>query len=279
MINFLVPSDCSDTALSAMRTAIKLGRRMQCKVYFMNVVSDLVLPAMASRELRNELYEEHKIKHQEELETQVRLLYADLKVRAVEAPYECIIAPAPLDLAIVDYSSKLKIDLIIMGTSGASGFRKIISGSNTSGVVKKSKAPVLVIPSGFKFLGIKKIALTLDINEFEHRKSFEILNLILKFYNADLDCFYILPKDDRYSEAEYKFEKVISDLSILKKSVGIHIKESEPIAETLEEWLKEHQCDIVAMMPRDWTLGKALFSDSMTEDMIHRANLPLLVLP
>lgn len=279
MVNFLIPSDCSEAAFEAMKTAILLGQKMSSRLYFIHAMADPVLPVMTAIELRKEIYESQKKKHQEELESKIRILYADLKVRANEAPYECIIVNKPLNVSIPDYSSRLNISLIVMGTSGASGFRKIFRGSNTSGVIKKSSIPVLVIPSGFKFEGFKKIAFALDIDKFEQKESLSILTAIIQKYNATLDCFYILPKDDSYLEAKDKLVRIVSGLTVQMDSIGMHIKETEPIAEALEHWLKEHNCDLVALIPREWTLGKLIFSVSMTEEMTHRANLPLLILP
>jgi nucleotide-binding universal stress UspA family protein len=261
-----------------MRAAILLGQKLGATLYFIHVVDSSALPAMSPIELKNELNEQAKRQNQDALEAQVRMLYANLRVRAKEVPYECIIANKPLDLAIATYTSSLNIDLIIMGTSGASGFQKIIGGSNTSAVIKKSNISVLVIPFDFVFSSIRKVAMTLNVHDFEHKKSITILNDIVNTYNAELEYFYIVPKDNSIMEAHTKLKQIATGLPIVQNEVEIHIKESEPIAKTLEQWLKEHNCDLVVMHPREWTIGKFIFTTSMTQEMAHRAKLPLLIL-
>jgi len=46
---------------------------------------------------------------------------------------------------IVEYAEKYKIDMIVIGSKGKSGFKKLLLGSITSGVVTYSHCPVLVV--------------------------------------------------------------------------------------------------------------------------------------
>ena len=47
--------------------------------------------------------------------------------------------------AIVEYSSTEKADIIVIGTRGNTGFRKLLLGSVSSGVVAHAECPVLVV--------------------------------------------------------------------------------------------------------------------------------------
>ncbi len=47
--------------------------------------------------------------------------------------------------AITDYAAGEKIDLIVMGTRGMGGFKKMLLGSVSSGVVTHAHCPVLVV--------------------------------------------------------------------------------------------------------------------------------------
>lgn len=46
---------------------------------------------------------------------------------------------------IVEYAEKEKIDLIVLGTRGISGIKKVLLGSTASGVVTYSHCPVMII--------------------------------------------------------------------------------------------------------------------------------------
>ena len=63
----------------------------------------------------------------------------------VKLNIEFIVDPASVVGAIVDYAERENIDLIIIGSRGLSGFKKLLLGSTTSGVVTYAHCPVLVV--------------------------------------------------------------------------------------------------------------------------------------
>jgi nucleotide-binding universal stress UspA family protein len=56
-----------------------------------------------------------------------------------------IIAEESIVSEIIEFAERENIDLIIMGTRGRTGFKKLLSGSVASGVVNFAHCPVLVI--------------------------------------------------------------------------------------------------------------------------------------
>lgn len=58
---------------------------------------------------------------------------------------EVIASPTSVVPAIVEYAEKNKLDLIVTGTKGRSGFTKLLLGSVASGVVTYAVCPVMVV--------------------------------------------------------------------------------------------------------------------------------------
>jgi nucleotide-binding universal stress UspA family protein len=58
---------------------------------------------------------------------------------------EVVASPTSVVPAIVDYAEKNKVDLIVVGTKGRSGFTKLLLGSVASGVVTYASCPVMVV--------------------------------------------------------------------------------------------------------------------------------------
>jgi nucleotide-binding universal stress UspA family protein len=59
--------------------------------------------------------------------------------------YSEIIESQSVTKTIVSYSKSKKIDLIVMGAQGVTGWDKLILGSVTDGVVHRVKCPVLIV--------------------------------------------------------------------------------------------------------------------------------------
>ena len=47
--------------------------------------------------------------------------------------------------ALIEFATREKVDLIVVGTRGITGFKKLILGSVSSGLVSHSECPVLVV--------------------------------------------------------------------------------------------------------------------------------------
>ncbi|CAN5532599.1 hypothetical protein BH23BAC1_BH23BAC1_33470 [soil metagenome] len=67
-----------------------------------------------------------------------------------------------LDENIKALSEELDIDLVVMGTTGATGLKEVFLGSNTSHAIENLDCPVLAIPEHTKFSPINKIFYATD---------------------------------------------------------------------------------------------------------------------
>ena len=47
--------------------------------------------------------------------------------------------------AIVDYAERENVDLIVIGSRGTSGFKKLLLGSTASGVVTYATCPIMIV--------------------------------------------------------------------------------------------------------------------------------------
>ena len=63
----------------------------------------------------------------------------------VKLSTDVVASPTSVVPAIVDYAEKNKVDLIVVGTRGRSGFTKLLLGSVASGVVNYASCPVMVV--------------------------------------------------------------------------------------------------------------------------------------
>ena len=64
--------------------------------------------------------------------------------QGIEAKGELIEAPSVVE-ALVEFAANEKADLIVTGTRGMTGFKKLIMGSVSSGLVNHAHCPVLVV--------------------------------------------------------------------------------------------------------------------------------------
>jgi nucleotide-binding universal stress UspA family protein len=140
----LVPVDGSESAERSAGVAFQLALRYKAKVIVISVVAapgfSFSGPAGAPADL-TEYYKlgmseagravESAVRHAKELGLDVR--------GEVLEPVSSTVG------AIIEFAEKEKVDLIVMGTRGLGGFKKLLLGSVSTGVVSHAHCAVLIV--------------------------------------------------------------------------------------------------------------------------------------
>ena len=67
------------------------------------------------------------------------------KENKIQLRTELINSTRPVDYVILEYAEEKQIDLIVMGTRGRTGFKKLLLGSTASSVVTYAHCTVMVV--------------------------------------------------------------------------------------------------------------------------------------
>ncbi len=89
-----------------------------------------------SREMRDSM---------EDAKTWLEKFNQESKEDNIQLKTELINSHRPVDYIILEYAEKNNIDLIVVGTRGRSGFKKLLLGSIASSVVTYAHCPVMVV--------------------------------------------------------------------------------------------------------------------------------------
>ncbi len=171
-----------------------------------------------------------------------------------------------------------EVDIVIMGTHGASGLQEILMGSIASEVMTESKTPVLAIPKGASIGDIRKIALGTDYQHLEATKNLQVLRYLAEQFEAQLEIIHVHPKPSSLVEQEAINALKIDDFfSSLKHN--FRFKMMDKVEDGLFAFVSEEKIDLLAVMPKKHNFLARLFQKSITRKLAHHANVPLLSLP
>ena len=133
------------------------------------------------------------------------------------------------------------INYVVMGTSGASGWKEMFLGTNTGEAISNLTIPILSIPETAKYTKIETIGFTTRFREKDKVALTNVLK-IAKLAGAMVKCLYVQTKDSDNTPATFKewedhFKKEPVQFFILpSEDINKTIEES---AKALEEELKE----------------------------------------
>jgi nucleotide-binding universal stress UspA family protein len=172
---------------------------------------------------------------------------------------------------ILEVANAQQPDLIIMGTTGASGIKEIFIGSNTSNLIENSDITILAIPESATFHDFKYIAMP---NDFLWIKE-DALRKVLDFasaFDAEVHCFHVNVAHNPLltSKAEKWAEKFSGE------KIVFEIVEGDYIPEGINRFIEEKQADLLAMITHKYTFFDRLFQTSYTEKLALHTDTPLL---
>jgi nucleotide-binding universal stress UspA family protein len=140
----LVPTDFSDGANRALTLAIKFAKLLRAAIDLLHVQAMPTYAPIAS--VRGAVLMPPPVP---EADPGVHDSLAGLAARVRESGLECqtgSVEGTPGE-AIVDYATKIGADLIVMGTHGRGGLRRVLLGSVAEKVLRGACCPVLVVPA------------------------------------------------------------------------------------------------------------------------------------
>ena len=138
--HILVPYDGSDSANRALEFALELAKLYKAKVTIITCIS---IHAHVDPVLSVAFLETIKLQKEE---TKKNLSKLEPKLKELGIPFQTEVLEAiSITDVLVSYAESHNIDLVIMGSRGLGGFKKLLLGSVASGVTEHSKCPVLIV--------------------------------------------------------------------------------------------------------------------------------------
>jgi nucleotide-binding universal stress UspA family protein len=278
--SILVPTDFSANAMKAALYAASLAQKSGAMVYLLHVTEPVTDSIRQPYPLHDRLVEEitnNRIKEMKKFQSDVAVACPDIKT-------ETEIAKGMTITSIHDFAKGQQIDLIVMGTKGATGLKEIFMGSVAAGTISRSEIPVLAVPDEYVFEVPDGILFA--TNRFEKKK--ELLNKIVEIANMFSTCIHVAVfVDTDTAEATdyiYNTRQLVHYLAFLKMAYpGVAFKaellEGSEFEETIEKYDAKNEVDIIAMITYPKSFWERLMKKSMTKKMAFNSKIPVLAIP
>ncbi|MBA2728979.1 MAG: universal stress protein [Parachlamydiaceae bacterium] len=270
-MKILVPSDFSKSSNIGALNAAKFSKKINAEMVLLHVVH-FEHPPM----VQVSVYIEHKIEDIRiaEASKDCVVLVNELKskVEGVQISFK-IIHGFPVEDTIESYVKTNEIDLIIMGTGGASGLSKVLFGSNAVAVINKSSVPVITVPEASNFNNVKRIVCAFDMDKDQS----EIQKIIqfAKIFDASVDVIHILPQDFKIKIDINGLEKSLIEKHKYQK-ISFHIVHNKDVIEGINKFVADVKADILAMWTHESGFFEKLFKTSFSKEVAFHSLVPLL---
>lgn len=268
MKTILIPTDFSDNAKHAFSFAVNLFRHQEAVKFLLVNVSDKPL---AKAGVTINYTDEIMLNRLQDLETEKLDLVKETGINADDV--EVFFNFGGLENVINSLAKQQDINLVVMGTKGASGLKEVFIGSNTNDVFKKVMIPTIAVPNDYPLSNLDSIAFASDLVDIPSAKQLDPLKNLLKETKANLHVVHFYISEHEHDGNREKLLQELTEFSPVYEEFY-----SEIVGEELVEYVNEKNFNMLAVLMRDRDFYERLFHDSVTEELAFHSEIPLFVI-
>ena len=256
----VVPYDFSDCATYALEVAARIARLTDGSIYVVHLYeqADSTSESMRRRREMNEKLE-----------------------RVVDLPFLQGISLRKFLLRQLSLTEIFKnpriaeVDLIVMGSHGAQGFRRGIVGSNTQRIVRLAPMPVLVIKQRIEDLVIQDVVLASNFTR-EDLEKFDAFRPFFDLFDPKIHLLKVNTpqKFERSADTNAAIARFLQHHELRKYTATIYNDLS--VEEGVLNFARDIDADLIAMATHGRTGFFHVVNGSLTEDIVNHTNYPVL---
>lgn len=164
-------------------------------------------------------------------------------------------------------------DMVIMGTSGAEGWKEALLGTNTGEAITTLVVPVLSVPENAVYTKVDTIGFTTRFRDKDKQALYKTLEIAQKI-DAHVKCLYVKTNKDDVSDAKInEWEKEFS-----KEKVTFFIIPDDDVLSTIDDFVTDQEIDLLLILTYKRSFFASLFSNSFTEKVANHMAIPILAL-
>lgn len=266
-MKILVPIDFSTNSISALEFGLALAKREKKEVFLLYIIEQVYDFAFQTAVILDNQWKE----------AEEKLIDLTRQFSGSGVPISYQIEEGTPSIHIVRKATETDADLIVMGTRGAHGVKKLLIGSTAASVIKETNVPVLVIPENANLSHIQKITLALEFADHEPQHLDWVIHKSSQ-WQMGLDFLHVQSGDNFKDELSVLgLEKYITN-KFPGFPVKIHTFFAETPSDGLELYMQEHEESILMVCHKHRSLWSQLLESSKSLSLTYTAPIPILVM-
>ena len=280
MKSILIPTDFSENAWNAARYGLQLFDKEECTFYLLNtytpaVASSRFIAASVDGEMLENSAQGYSKRGLQNFIKRIQQHFDNPKHK-----FKIISSFSFLADEIKEIIASHEIDLVVMGTKGASGIEEVFMGSNTVRIIKSvNNCPVLAVPQNFEFITPTEIAFATDFNRFYTKSELGPLLEMANAFKATIRIVHVQYKIMALTELQ-KFNLSMLRKYLKKAEHYVHtVSELSSISKSLEMFTKELDIHLLAMLNYQHSYMEKITREPVVKRLTFHTQIPLLVIP
>ncbi|WP_417882382.1 universal stress protein [Xanthomarina gelatinilytica] len=278
MKNVLLPTDFSENSWNAIKYAIDFHEGIDCNFFLLHVnrLSHVVLndaPYLPTQDVIEDVYTKPA-------KAQLRVMLKRVTAYKSQNKKHKFYTISDYNFfveSIREHVEENNIDLIVMGTKGASGLKKVIIGSNTGDIITKVPCTTLVVPENATYKSIKEVAFPTDFSLHYNINTLEPILKIVQKNQAALRVVHISKKQTELNRDQIKNKELLEDY-FHANTHSFHFLTNKKVEAAVQCFVESRDIDMITMVAKNLNYFQQILFHSKVEEISYHINIPFLVL-
>jgi nucleotide-binding universal stress UspA family protein len=277
MNQILIPTDFSENSWNAIKYGLALFENTKCTFHILHVnsippYSGAGSSIRAASDNFNDIILKESRENLDQLLREIKKLPFVTKHTFVPtAVHDYFID------AVKRETIQKKIDLLIMGTKGASGLKKVTLGSNTGDVITRIKCPLIAVPEDAKYSRIKEIAFPTDYHIGYDAKVLDNLIQMAVMNDAVISILHISKKGEKLSGEQLKNMDFLDDYLVDVRHT-FHSLTGSKLETAVQCFTESRDIEMIAMVAKNLNFFQRILFRPAVEEISYHTEVPFLVL-
>lgn len=274
MQRILIPTDFSENSWNALIYGLELFKKEPCTFYLLNISP---IPPYSGSGSSVKVMVEDKVLIQ--AKRSLKILLERIETYTKNDLYK-FVTIANYDFFVDGIKREIKekkIDLIIMGTKGASGLKAVTMGSNTGDVITKVQCPLLAVPENTRFTSPKEIAFPTDYQTGYDLKVLDMLIFMANLHRSALRIVHISKKGEILTKEQQNNKEFLNDY-LRGIDHSFHSLTGTKIEAAVQCFIESRDIAMVAMVAKNINFFQRILFRPKVEEISYHTDVPFLVL-
>ncbi|MCC6385427.1 MAG: universal stress protein [Bacteroidia bacterium] len=268
----LIPFDFSDTAKLSLEHAVHMAQLNKAEILLLHVIES----ASFTTALVSAFSKSYEKESENEANLKLDELARKIKLEAgVEVKTMTTVGRIYKRIAVV--AKETGINVIIMGTHGASGYQKFTIGTNTGKVVMEASCPVISVQTFATKIGFKKIVVPIDDSATSRQKVNHAVEMA-RLYGAHIHIIGLInfSNEDRIRKFKIKVTQVEEWLKSLEIGCDVNYKAGDNLAKMTMDYAEEVHADLVIIMTEQEPSITGLLMGTWATQVVNQSKIPVM---
>lgn len=277
MKHILLPTDFSENALNSIFTAVKLYTDFKCTFYVMHAYEPKVenISGFKSSTRAGQTYQSLAEQSKKELAKTVSYITSDNEQHS----FKTLSMVGGLIEAIKEAIPKYDIDIIVMGTKGATGAKAVFMGSNTARVLKAIKnCTVIAVPKAYDLKSLKSVVFPTEYARFFPKRILEPFLELINTWKSEVKIFHVA-QEFKLSDEQQANKQILKKRFEACRYSFFKVNIKTTVSKAIRNFSEEQNADLIVLTNYKHSFFEQLTQEPIVKKVGFKSVVPLMVLP